>query len=245
VSDWDQFGAVYDHSHFADRPRTYLIASTPRSGSHYLGHLLFGTGEFGSPLEYFQPGHMATWKKTLEAADTEAVIRCLFVRRTSPSGWFGVKAHWSDFAPICEDPALLRFLDLRKYIRIVRRDTLSQAISLALARQTGAWISFHSQQRKPVYDPAAIRAAVAEIEAQTSGWDAFFREHGIAPIEIAYEDLLADPGAMVDAIRAFFDLDARPASVASDLCPERQASDINLEWRRRYIDDLRKFETLP
>ena len=47
MTDWTQFGSSYDYPCFESQPRTYLIASTPRSGSHYLGHKLM------------RPAHMA------------------------------------------------------------------------------------------------------------------------------------------------------------------------------------------
>jgi LPS sulfotransferase NodH len=97
MQSWDQFGAAYDLAPYDGWPATYLIASTPRSGSHYLGHLLFETGLFGSPLEYLHPAHLATWQDRLGTRDVASTLRALFRRRTSASGWFGIKAHWSHF----------------------------------------------------------------------------------------------------------------------------------------------------
>jgi LPS sulfotransferase NodH len=60
MTNWNQFGAAYDFPDFSGAFRNYLIASTPRCGSHYLGHLLRATGRLGSPLEFFPEAESPT-----------------------------------------------------------------------------------------------------------------------------------------------------------------------------------------
>ena len=119
---WDQFGPAYDFRRFEGSARTYLIASTPRSGSHYLGRLLFDTGALGAPLEYFHPNHMQTWRQKLGAKTSEELFHGLLALRTSPSGWFGIKAHWPQFEAIRRDREIFDILAFSKYIRIARRE---------------------------------------------------------------------------------------------------------------------------
>ena len=96
-SDFDQFGSTYDFPRFTAPADAYIICSTGRSGSHYLGHLFFSTGMMGSPLEYFHLGHLKTWRDILKTETDVETIRGIVARRTSPSGWFGVKTHPSQF----------------------------------------------------------------------------------------------------------------------------------------------------
>jgi len=149
MAQWDQFGQDYDHPPFEGTPRLYLIASTPRSGSHFLGHQLLQTGALGSPLEYFHKPHLERWAAEFGTTDFPSTMARLYARRTSPSGWFGAKAHWTQFIPIAQRPNLLSFLGIQTYIEIVRRDRIAQAISFVIAQQTKAWISFHDQQGEP------------------------------------------------------------------------------------------------
>ena len=72
--------------------RVYILASVPRSGSTYLGHLLWQSGCLGAPLEYFNflpTGHYAAAasvpEKQLE------IWRSVIHHRTSPNGVFAVK----------------------------------------------------------------------------------------------------------------------------------------------------------
>jgi len=233
---WDQFGADYDHPPFTGKPRLYLIASTPRSGSHFLGHSLLETGALGSPLEYFHPQHLRKWQAMLGTKDFLSTMSRLVSRRTSPSGWFGVKAHWQQFAPIAGNPALLRFLNIETYIEIVRRDRVAQAISYVIAQQTQAWISFHDTKAEPRYDFAAIRAAADALDQSIAAWRGFFAEQGITPLTVEYEDLTANPAAVVDRILAHCGVSRIGAEPRWQ--PRRQASDINARWQERYLADL-------
>jgi len=233
---WDQFGPDYDHPPFKGTPRLYLIASSQRSGSHYLGHLLLETGALGSPLEYFHPQHLRKWMEVLGTRDFPATMSRLVARRTSPSGWFGAKAHWRHFAPIANNDRLLRFLDIETYIEIRRRDRIAQAISYVIAHQTQAWISFHDRKAEPRYDFAAIRKVCEALDQDIAHWHRFFEQQGITPLTVEYEDLVADPAATVDRIMAHCGVSRAGAEPRWQPC--RQASDINARWQERYLADL-------
>jgi LPS sulfotransferase NodH len=239
---WDQFGADYDHPPFDGVPRTYLIASTPRSGSHFLGHLLLGTGALGSPLEYLSPIHGRKWMDVLGVADLPSMMQALYRRRTSPSGWFGIKAHWWEFEPVVQDETLFSFLDIRTYIHIRRRDRIAQAISALIAHQTKSWISFHDRSGEPSYDFAAIRNAITQLEGQHRQWDAFFNGKGISPFVVEYEHLIDHPDDIVDGILAHMNV-SRSAEMPTKWQPGRQASDINERWRERYLIDLERLSS--
>lgn len=238
MSDWDQFGDSYDHPHFKGQQRTYLLASSPRSGSHYLGHLLCETGELGSPLEYFHPEHLKKWKEKLNAGDEETAFRHILARRTSPSGWFGVKAHWKQFAIVRENERLQKLFSFEKYLLITRRDKVAQGISFALAQATQAWISFQKTKKAPTYSFVAIQQAVKQLEAQEARWKSYFAARDIDPIVVEYEDLTADPAAVVDKIRSSFGITSVSSSRESLKMPEKQGGEINDEWRQLYLQDL-------
>jgi len=233
---WDQFGSDYDQPPFAGNPRLYLIASTPRSGSHFLGHLLMETGALGSPLEYFLPQHLRRWMELLGTKDFKTTMARLVARRTSPTGWFGAKAHWEQFAPIAGNDALLRFLRIETYIEIRRRDRVAQAISYVIAKQTDAWISFQHSTAEPRYDFDAIRRVVKAIDQSIAHWQCFFEAQGITPVTVEYEELTADPAAIVDRIMAHCGVSRRGAEPRWQ--PRRQASNINARWQERYLADL-------
>ncbi|MBT0994142.1 hypothetical protein KIN34_07570 [Cellulomonas sp. DKR-3] len=232
---WNQFGAQYDHPPFVGTPRTYLIASVPRSGSHMLGHLLHATGVLGSPLEYLQLKNLTAWQRRLGTADAASTLRGIMARRTSPSGWFGVKSHWRQLAPVLADPALTDVLDVREWVRITRTDTVAQAVSLLIASQTNAWISFQDATREPTYDFDAIAERVRLLQEEDAGWDAFFASRDLDPLVVVYEDLIADPAAAVAAVCTR--LDVPVPEHLPEAGTARQATDLNERWRERFLSE--------
>ena len=231
---WDQFGPDYDFPDFPGLPKSYLIATTPRCGSHLLGHLLAATGMLGSPLEYFSKGRLRDWQERLNARDRAELFTTLFRRRTSPSGWFGVKAHWPQFAQIANDLPVFELFNFQRFVHIERRDQLAQAISWVIAQQSAAWISFHAASEEPTYNFAAIENALQVIDAQTGTWKQFFADQAIEPLTVIYEDLVADPDATVDRVLAHCGVDRDPAHARPTSQPRQQASARNHEWAHRY-----------
>lgn len=238
MTTWDQFGPDYDFPEFEGQPQSYLIATTPRCGSHLLGHLLCETGLLGSPLEYFSKGRLRDWEARLETTDRRELFRRLFRRRTSPSGWFGVKAHWPQFEQIVNDPPLFAIFNFHRMIHIVRQDRLAQAISWVIAQQTSAWISFHDAREEARYDFEAIQAALEVIEAQTCTWRSFFASRGVTPLQVVYEALVADPEQTVDRVLAHCGLSRQGEAGRSTTRPTRQASPQNDHWAERFHADL-------
>ena len=237
VKSWDQFGPDYDQPPFSGKPRTYVVAASPRSGSNLLGHLLMSTKVLGSPFEYFHPVHARTWMPLLGVSDFQSMIEGIQARRTSPTGWFGVKSHWFQFRRLLANEPLMRFLAIERYIEIRRRDRLAQAISWVMARQTNAWISFQDRETQPQYDFAAIQSAVAAVQTEVEGWDRFFTQRKIPRLVIHYEDLVERPRGIMKQLLQRFDLQGADIAPGSRF-PKRQASEINAEWRERFLKDL-------
>ena len=174
----------------------------------------------------------------LAAADTVDLFRQLFRRRTSPSGWFGVKAHWPQFQQIMADEEVCGLFNFRRYLHIERRDRLAQAISWVIAQQSSAWISFHTPNDEPRYDFDAIRNALNVIDAHSADWKQFFATHGIEPLSIIYEDLVATPDATVESVLAHCGLTRDPTLARHTEQPTRQASHRNEIWAQRYRADI-------
>lgn len=239
---WDQFSSDYDFNEYAGRPDVYLIASLGRTGSHFLSYLLFRTGQLGSPLEYLHPRHKEMWCSKLGVNDTIGQFQALFRRRTSPSGWFGIKAHWPQFATILDQSRLMELLSIKHYIRLRRRDLLDQAISFVIAQQTGAWISHQHVESKstPKFDELAIQRALDEFANQAGRWDEYFCQNNLKPLEIYYEDMVENPESVVSTVLAEFNL---PVSSERDIdvpSPRKQGTHENLDWKIRFLEGKAK-----
>lgn len=222
----------WDQPRFVGAPRTtYVIASQPRCGSHYLASLLRSTGDAGVPLEYFNTGHWKRWAHRCGQYNPGAAFRLLREHRTTPNGVFGVKAHWRQFQMACRLRLESEFRDAR-FVLITRRDLLGQSISLAIARQTGAWVSAHQPQRPPEFSLRAIEIAMRQVLSERDDWERFFAVTGIEPLRLVYEDLLADRDGSMTAVCGHLGLTW--AGGRSSLDVGIQRNELSEEWRRRY-----------
>ncbi len=226
-----------DFGHAVPLRKSYVIASSFRSGSTLLCVKLWETGLLGAPWEYLNfYNEMPLMMARLKPASPEDYIAKLLACRTSRNGVFGVKAHFHDFAT-----ALRRYKNLRAslaqitYIYIDRRDKLAQAVSMAKAQQSDSWTSLAAPKREALrYSKQEIARCFEEANRQKSSWRRWFRDHGIKPTLIDYEDLVADPTKVVDAVIDLLDVRGdRPEHV---LVPqiEKQSDAMNAEWIDRF-----------
>lgn len=193
---------------------SYVICTSPRSGSTLLAEALAATQVAGRPDEFFDvhPHIEAVMRRRFDAEHDplDVYLAKILNREIGTNGVFGWKAHWHQFehfwrtllgVPLA-DPGLSRgvfaqvFPNLR-YIWLRRRDRLRQAVSYAKAMQTDLWRKFAGDAtQKPkaaaAFDKAIVDARIDEIARMDAAWDAFFQRHGIQPQVIWYEDFVAD-----------------------------------------------------
>lgn len=186
---------------------SYSIAFTPRCGSNHLCDLLT-QAEIGQPTEFFQYD-LSHWK----VPGAEAAILKILQENTV-NGIFGAKfAHdhcaWlqSVFGNIIGKKRLLAdVLPNHRWIRLVRRDKIAQAMSLYRARVTQEWLRWQDNRKSNVdvpYDFSAIVACYQTVVTAELAWDVYFSEYGIEPLVIHYEELAECPHQTIAAIAAF------------------------------------------
>jgi LPS sulfotransferase NodH len=193
--------------------RRYLLCSTPRSGSNLLSDALHATGQAGDPLEYLNPNLMAAWLRAHPSfgntLDIARYFSDLDARRTSPSGIFGAKTHYSQLAALWPGSAADQLDYLARFQAIVfvtRRDKVAQAVSFHRANQTQLWTSEDKRFLKagdprlavqPRFDAAAIAKTLADVLAQEASWRALFAKAKCKWLEVVYEDVIADRPAQL------------------------------------------------
>jgi LPS sulfotransferase NodH len=159
------------------RHATYVIASTPRSGSSLLAAGLVATGVAGRPEEYFTPDHIEAYKEDLKlpanCSWAEYLAKVMAFAATE-NGVRGFKIHWRHVVVLAQalgfrgDPAVVleALFPAAVFVNIVRTDRRAQAISLFRAETTGEWFRSHGSSRgvRPwglyLARPTAGRAAV-------------------------------------------------------------------------------------
>ena len=154
-------------------------------------------------------------------------------REQDQSGVFALKTHWTDFHLTMESRGTSPDLWGAPvvWLRTRRIDRLAQAVSLVRAQQTGQWTHALRVRGEPRYDRDAIRQALRRVEHEESSWDRYFSEHGVSPLEVVYEQLVADHRGTVTAVLAHLGhtgVEVPPPPI------ERQADDLNREWAERF-----------
>ena len=141
------------------RHATYVIASTPRSGSSLLAAGLVATGVAGRPEEYFTPDHIASYKQDLKlpmnCSWSEYLAKVMAFAATE-NGVRGFKIHWRHVVVLARelgfrgDPGavLEELFPSAVFVNIVRADRRAQAISLFRAETTGEWFRSSGSSRR-------------------------------------------------------------------------------------------------
>ena len=212
--------------------RGYVICGEARSGSSFLVRVLISTGELGFPFEYFSRGGC----RREMLADPERGLRDLLRHAASPNGIYGIKL-FSRQLEITGTAGWLGRLPHLQFVHLERRDLLGQAISLLRANQTGQFVSMEPARAEPRYDRRAIAGLLGDIAADQARWRAYFARNGIEPLQLFYEDVVADPQAAASAVAERVGLGHAPAIDLGRVAPTVQRDDLSLAWRERFLDE--------
>ena len=243
LREWSEFLADYDLPPYEGDVRTYLVATTQRTGSHHLAQLLAGTGAVGVPFEYLNGYRVGLECRARGWVDDESthvkLSREMVERRTGMSGWFGLKAHWHTWVGMSARPRVRDLVRPERFLYLTRGDRVAQAASLALAEQTQVWVNPGcAAARPPVYAATHIRDALLRIEQECEAWEGFFLARGIDVLRMSYEELLADPEVCIDAV--FAHLGTPRTAVPPRALPRlnARADDLVESWSARYRDEV-------
>jgi trehalose 2-sulfotransferase len=229
-----------DFSHTVPLRKSYIIASSYRSGSTFVCSLLWRSGVLGAPAEYLNVGARRMSRDVmmnrLGAATPESYFAKLLQCRTSSNGVFGMKVHFPHFeAALGWYPSMRDILSPTTFIYVDRKDALAQAISMAKALQTDAWQSVDDKIiETPVYKEVSIAQCLRALQQQKLGWLQWFERNSITPFLVHYEDALEDGEAMVDSVKGLLDVTGDKPDEVRLPAVEKQGDQESLEWRDRF-----------
>ncbi|UCE48753.1 MAG: hypothetical protein JSW47_01130, partial [Phycisphaerales bacterium] len=179
----------------------YVICSTPRSGSHFYAASLAATGIAGRPEDHFNP--WGAGGRRGEAHDAEPkydrkYVADIMAASNMTNGIFGTTVQFNQIAGFVGFKTFEgMFPHALKYLYLTRRDILQQAVSLAIARQTGQFQSGQPPAKQAQYNEDQIRCCLDDIINQERGWTRYFSERSIEPFRVFYEDLVTDTRKVV------------------------------------------------
>lgn len=135
--------------------------------------------------------------------------------------------------------ALLRtwMPDLR-VVWLRRRNMVARAISHFRARQTGVW--HRSVADGPVQGEQRHEFNLADIHIyyclgffQEELWERLFQEHGISPLPVVYEELVANYEGTMRCVMKFLDIGGEETPIPP-IDSVQQADAVSKEWEERY-----------
>ena len=228
------YGPAFDFPPRREPALRYILAVTPRCGGTLLALALWRTGALGAPLEYLNLPRLAPFRARLGGGDLPTYLAALERLRTSPNGVFGLKAFLTQLLDRRRDHEdLLHRLAPGAWIHLRRRDRLAQAVSLARAERTEAWVGRESPGAEPDYSRELIEEKAAFLAWQDEGWRTLLEGAGAPVVTLWYEDVAADPDAAVRQVLAALNLRAGPAITLPRL--ERQSDALSRRWIARYL----------
>lgn len=246
---------------------SYVICTSPRSGSTLLCKLLRATGVAGNPASYFHQPCVSDWAAGVglssenAAAEPEtlaAIFQAVIAQGQLETGMFGLRLQRHSFDFFTQKLAVLhpsQSSDVQRlhaafgrvlFVFLSRRDKVEQAVSYVRAQQTGLWhvapdgteLERLSPPQNPVYDGREIRACFETMTAHDRDWEDWFQRQGIDPLRITYEALAADP---VEGLRQVLDRLGLDRGAATGITPgvKKLADDVSRDWVARFKSEAR------
>lgn len=245
---------------------SYVICTSPRSGSTLLCSLLFASGVAGNPKSYFHKPVVREWLEHFELSPDESaseaeILQLIFnaakSRGTVGTGLFGLRMQRPSFRFFIEQLNLLHpglSTDKQRieaefgntcFIHLTRLDKVAQAVSLLKAEQTGLWhvardgseLERLSAPQLPSYNAEAIRQHVTVLSSYERCWAEWFSSEKIEPYRITYEALSSDSQGTVIHLLSHLGVDC---SAAADIVPgvTRMSDSVSREWVERFRTEL-------
>lgn len=232
--------------------KSYIICSTPRTGSGLLCSTLRNLGCCGNPGEHF---HLRKLQENNDVKNNPKALRDYLSQvcnyGTTPNGIFGVKMHRTHFKVLLEFARQLHeFICMNdieilssifpnpSFIFIWRRDFLKQAISWEIARQTTKWRINKGEAldyiNKVKFKPFFIYKHKRAIQVANSEWRHFFKAYSIDFYEIVYEDLINSYQKTILDLVDYIGIDSQISASTITMSSQVQSTQINERWYKYY-----------
>jgi LPS sulfotransferase NodH len=218
---------------------------------------LRATRRAGMPKQFFLPKSEGRYGDALGLdpdSDYPGYVRRIVETKTTRNEVFGFKLmswYLDDFLARLRDTdafgdaatndlTMLRnaFPRLR-FVHIMRRHKLRQALSTARALQTGLWKVQEGKaaSREPQFDAELIEQSLKEAERQEKTWYTFFQRIGIEPFQVEYEELCRDYEGTIRGVLDFLRISLPRGAQIGPPVTVRQADEISQIWEERFLTE--------
>ncbi|MEO1633997.1 MAG: Stf0 family sulfotransferase [Cyanobacteria bacterium J06631_9] len=238
------------------KANNYIVCSTVRSGSTLLCKTLAQLTGCGQPKEYF---HRHTIERLQLDNNPERFLSyCQEIVQESAlsQSAFGMKMHWHQLLDClrlarqsselshCSDLEIINALFPKvTFIYLRRRDVIAQAVSAAIATQTGRWEK-PTHRPEPAsttpikFQPWRIYEWDQALRSQYQLWQQFFSTYQLPHYEITYEDLVANFPTEISNILSYINYPSnafsQEFSQGLSIPTKRQGNQTNQKFIRYY-----------
>lgn len=243
--------------------QSYMICTSPRSGSTLLCKLLSKTGVAGDPNSLFHKPSLSAWYRAYQlrredfSSEKDALAAVFDAARQKGRGEtdvFGLRMQRESFRFFMDQVDVLypnfeselegieSAFGSTLFLHLSRADKLDQAISLIKAKQTGLWhraadgteLERQSPPQEPFYDRDEIANQIKALTAMDEKWIQWFEAQKIEPMRISYDQLSEDPVGTTQSIVVALGLDIQEVK-ALEVPVAKLADTINEEWAERFL----------
>ena len=238
----DEIDLEFESNPFRSFERRLLVATSGgRVGSHVL---LQGLLNHGIKVnEYFNVDTISATCARRGLATLEDYCR-FRLKRAARGGAFGVKGKTHILIPLWKSGEIPAHFDDWAIIYLYRRDVVRQAVSEVKAQITGSWRSAQEPTREVTdedYDGPRIGKNIEKMMRAEKDWEDVFAVFGLSPMRIVYEELAAEPQAVIERAAAFANLTGQPLEQTTSPV-EVQADALNERWTARFRADYPDFD---
>ena len=238
----------------AQTSNSYILCSTPRTGSTLLFSLLKATHVAGKPESYFRSqdieARVERWniRKPDGSFDFRDFLNCVLESGRTDNGVFSARIMWGTMEELTDNlrsigmtggdrDVLSEAFGSIKFVYLERQDLVAQAISRLRAEQTGVWHIKSESNRESArhyahYDHRAIQRFIDESKNHIHEWNRWFRQNDIVPWRLSYEDL--DLGGEEETRRVLQFIGVEPPDSPIKTSNVRMADSTSQEWAERF-----------
>lgn len=226
---------------FPPEMRFVFLCYTNRCGSNYVAELFASSGMYNLAGEDLNFDTVIHHSKEHGFTDFGSYFSFL-LRRKARNNTFIIKLATQHLELLVKSGIMKRIQAQSRFVLIERADKLSQAISFALAFGTGQFTSRQTASKKAEeveFSATQIRGILQGLVEAYKLFDLFFAVNGIVPSYVIYEQMADDPIHFFNRLANEVELNnlaVNPQAVRI----ERQASDVNLLWRIKYLSSVQE-----
>ena len=231
--------------------QSYIICTTPRSGSNLLCDLLSSCHKMGRPAEFLNVKSFLvpfSNKHSLirddSSIDMSSYIALVARKFSTQNSVFGIKVLFDQFQPFFKVNSFKQNLQNSHFIWLTRKDVVAQAVSMYIADETNEWTSQDeirnreqektSRRKQVKFDVDKISRFVDKLAYENANWHTFFSVNNIEYKQVFYEDILNDTNNTCHRICNFCDVQTDHVFSLSSPKYKRQGDNLNDNLSREF-----------